>query len=397
MARICKCRVKYGGDENIHIFLNSVQGISRIIRLAGLVPDDCRIVCSVSEDAARRNSEKLPPGFSIGSTTDPVKLFNFYTSTCFEGQDIYDENGRTFIVSEKFKDHTKMDIQTSLLQICGRIRDSKYRTEITQLYAFSKYKEVSREEFETEINREVAIAEQNAQAYDRLVGAERERLIKDFLPKSPYIGVDGNGKIVMDRNLANYEIVNYNIVNGIYRSQVNMVTALKGAGLNVITDKDVPDEELESLKSIERTPFKEIFEEYCSLKGGYDLSFRANRIELEKPLVVEAYMKLGPDRVREMKYHVSNIKRELVRLADETQDVKLFRLIDPQLEKGVPILKSEIKELLEKAHKTLCINYKAKATELGRWYNLRETTKRGKDGKPQACFVIVSPKIKVGR
>ena len=371
MARICKGRVKHGGDENFHIFLNSVQGISRIIRLAGLVPEDCRIICSQSENTARQNREKLPPGFSIGSTTEPVRLFNFYTSTCFEGQDIYDENGRTFIVSEKYKDHTKMDIQTSLLQICGRIRDSRYKTEITQLYSFSKYKCVSREEFEAEINRDVAIAEQNAQAYDRLVGAERERLIKDFLPKSPYIGVDCEGRIVMDRNLANYEIVNYNIVNGIYRSQVNMVAALKGAGLNVVasTEDDEPDEVLESLKSIERTPFKEVFEEYCSLKAKpckYDLSFRESRIAQEKPLVVEAYMKLGPDRVREMKYHISNIKRELVKLSHETLDVKIFLLIDPMLEKGVPILKAEIKELLEKAYKTLGINYKAKATELNK-------------------------------
>lgn len=295
-----------------------------------------------------------------------------------------------------------MDIQTSLLQICGRIRDSRYRTEITQLYSFSKYKDVSREEFEAEINRDVAIAEQNAQAYDRLVGAERERLIKDFLPKSPYIGVDGNGRIVMDRNLANYEIVNYNIVNGIYRSQVNMAAALKDAGLNVVTstEEDEPDEELESLKSIERTSFKEIFEEYCSLKAKpirYDLSFRESRIAQEKPLVVEAYMKLGPEKVRQMKYHIYNIKRELVKLSHETQDVKIFLLIDPLLEKGVAIPRSEIKELLEKAYRTLGINYKAKATELKRWYNLRETTKRGDDGKPVSCFVIVSAKYKVGQ
>lgn len=142
MARICKGRVKHGGKDNYHIFLNSVQGISRIIRLAGLMPEDCRIVCSQSEDSRNRNQNKLPLGFTIGSTTDPVKLFNFYTSTCFEGQDIFDENGRTFIVSEKYRDYTKMDIQTSLLQICGRIRDSKYRTEITQLYSFSKYKDL---------------------------------------------------------------------------------------------------------------------------------------------------------------------------------------------------------------------------------------------------------------
>jgi hypothetical protein len=80
-------------------------------------------------------------GFDIvDSTTDPKK-FNFYTSTCFEGQDIYDENGRTFIVSEPHKQHTMMDISTSFIQICGRIRNSKYNGEIIHIYATSYYKD----------------------------------------------------------------------------------------------------------------------------------------------------------------------------------------------------------------------------------------------------------------
>ena len=47
-------------------------------------------------------------------------------------------------------------------------------------------------------------------------------------------------------------------------------------------------------------------------------------------------MKLGPEKVRQMKYHIYNIKRELVKLAHETQDVKIFLLIDPLLEKVSP-------------------------------------------------------------
>lgn len=164
MARQCKARVKYGGEDNFHIFLNSVQGISRIIRLAGLLPEECRVVCSTSENNRGRNQDKLPTGFTIGSTIDPVKTFNFYTSTCFEGQDIYDENGRIFIVSEKYKDQTKMDIQTSLLQICGRIRDSKYKMEITQLYGSSRYKDVSPEEFKESLDKALVEAELNAKA-----------------------------------------------------------------------------------------------------------------------------------------------------------------------------------------------------------------------------------------
>lgn len=63
--------------------------------------------------------------------------------------------------------------------------------------------------------------------------------------------------------------------------------------------------ELDELKSIERTPFKDIFEEYAELcKDKFNLNcFRKSRIEVEKPLVKEAYEKLGAGKVREMKFN----------------------------------------------------------------------------------------------
>ena len=68
--------------------------------------------------------------------------------------------------------------------------------------------------------------------------------------------------------------------------------------------------------------------------------------------------KIGHEcKVRQMKYHIYNIKRELVKVKHETLDTKIFLLIDPLLEKGVAIPRSEIKELLEKAYGTLGINY----------------------------------------
>ena len=141
MASLCKRRAKESHDCNYHIFLNSVKGISSIISKAKLNKEDVRIVCSRNNSSYMKNKAKLPQGYDIeDSTTDPKK-FNFYTSTCFEGQDIYDENGRTFIVSEPHKQHTMMDISTSFIQICGRIRNSKYNGEIIHIYATSYYKE----------------------------------------------------------------------------------------------------------------------------------------------------------------------------------------------------------------------------------------------------------------
>ena len=273
MARLCKSRASKGGNDNYHIFLNSVEGIMRIIRLAGLRPEQCRIVCSQSENSKDKNQKKLGE-FQIQTSTDPVKMFNFYTSTCFEGQDIFDPVGRTFIISEAYKDHTKMDVMTSLLQICGRIRDSKYRTEINQFYAQSDYKDVSLEEFKESIEKQIKEAEHDAELLNELSQGGKE-IIKGYINKAPYLGIVED-KIVVDRNLANLEIVNYGVINGQYKTQCNMNNALTSAGLRVTNNLSAfkADEELENVNSIEKTPFKEVFEEYARYRanrGMYDL------------------------------------------------------------------------------------------------------------------------------
>lgn len=396
MARLCKSRIKNGGDDNFHIFINSVEGIAKIIRRANLSPSDCRIVCSRSESSLSKNKEKLPSGFEIQTTTDPVRLFNFYTSTCFEGQDIYDEFGRTFIVSEKSKDHTKMDVRTTLPQICGRIRDSRYKNEITQIYSESLYKEVTKEEFEKNIRMKVEKAEHDAKLLNELTQDGKE-FLKSIINKAPYIGIV-DGKIVVDRNMANLEIVNYGIVNGQYSSRCNMNAALLKAGFTVNTG--IPeieeDEELQELSTIERTPFKDIFEEYVELcKDKFNLNcFRKSRIEVEKPLVKEAYEKLGADKVRELNYHQSNIKRELTKIAHETADTKIFLMLDGQLPKQVAIPRAEIKEKLEKIYQELKVKKAAKATDLNTWYYIKPTSKRSKDGSVLSCLTIVSAKYK---
>ena len=276
MARLCKSRATKGGYDNYHIFLNSVNGIIRIIKLAGLTQTQCRIVCSQSsEDSRKRNQKKLGE-FQIQKTTDPVKMFNFYTSTCFEGQDIMDPVGRTFIVSETCKDHTKLDVMTSLLQICGRVRDSEFRTEINQFYAQSDYKDVSLEEFKQNLERKIADAEHDAELLNQLTDGGKD-ILKRYINKYPYISVnEEENKIVVDRNMANMEIVSYGVINGQYKTQCNMNNALTKAGLHVTNDLGAykADEELENLASIEKTPFKNIFEEYAKIrenKGKYNL------------------------------------------------------------------------------------------------------------------------------
>lgn len=159
VAAMCRNLILDGGEINYHFFMNSVWGIKEAVEKGGLSPDNCRIICADNKE----NRAKLPKGFSISTPGDPAKPINFYTSTCFEGCDILDENGRTFIVCDPHRPNTLLDISTSMLQICGRIRNSRFRGQMTLIFNTTRYEEEETlDQFIKRIERETAEAEENA-------------------------------------------------------------------------------------------------------------------------------------------------------------------------------------------------------------------------------------------
>ena len=157
-AMMCLNRIEDGTGPNYHMFMNSVKGIADIIGKAKLTPDNCRVVCANTG----KNKAKLPEGFTISKPSDPVKTINFYTSTCFEGCDLLDENGRTFIICDPNRPTTVLDISTSMLQICGRIRNSIYKGEMTLIYNTTRYEQdESFDLYMKRINSEIAEAKKD--------------------------------------------------------------------------------------------------------------------------------------------------------------------------------------------------------------------------------------------
>ena len=86
MTGICRDTLRHDSRYNLHIFLNSVEGAKAVIDALELTPDIARIVCADNDE----NTVKLA-GFPRSSTKDTVRRINLYTSTAFEGCDIYDD------------------------------------------------------------------------------------------------------------------------------------------------------------------------------------------------------------------------------------------------------------------------------------------------------------------
>ena len=358
-------RIASGGECNYHIFLNSVEDIASIIRTAELTPANTRVICSQNEETLRKNLSKLPEGFGISKALDELKTISFYTSTCFEGQDIIDPNGRSFIVSNAQKDHTLLDIATTFFQICGRIRKSNYNDEIVYFYSTTRYTDVSLEEFERATYKTLAEAEEIARSLNGLPDRFKAKLIRQ-LPymNEPYIQVAGN-ELKIDRNMANFDIVNYKVVNGIYPSNSG-VGERRRAGYE---RRGLYRASKHTVLSQRRVSFDKLFETYCAIKDepvGYSLvpDYRLEIIEGINPLVKNSYDILGRDEVRRMKYHQSNIRREIIKRMSRAKDYRIVELINETLPLQKAISVARIKSESQEIYDELGIPRKSKATDL---------------------------------
>ena len=78
----------------------------------------------------------------------------------------------------------------------------------------------------------------------------------------------------------------------------------------------------------------------------------------------QAYDELGTDKVQAMKYHVSNIKRELMKRQPAPTEYKIVKLANITFHKQTPIAQSKVKKLLQGIYDDLGIKQTAKASDL---------------------------------
>lgn len=242
-------------ERNIHVFLNSVSTIRNIIKKLGT--DDFRVVCSSKQRGKIKHCVPI---------TEPVRKLNFYTSCSFEGCDIYDEKGMTVILSDTSLSTTILDISTKIRQVCGRIRNSKYKDECILVLntRHHRYANVSKNQFDD------FSAKMEAKGKDRinlLTGCSEMSFCTEVeLYGQNKIGYNNiyvnffNSHFFYDENLKKIDLYNYMLVSEIYNSTLTVITEYRRHNFNVsdelmtkINSKGLPW----VVDIIEQTPHKE--------------------------------------------------------------------------------------------------------------------------------------------
>mgnify|MGYP001591680561 CR=1 FL=1 len=306
-------RIKGKEYGNYHIFYNSVYSIAQIIRKLKMDPNNVKVVCRDSPENRKKLSSKYP----ISKNLLEAKLINFYTSTAFEGCDIYDTEGRIFIVSDPNTEHTMNDIAITIPQICGRIRNSKYIDEIYHICSptngrYTKHKNLD-SFIEYVSNTEIEGKEQIV-LWDMWPDIKKERAIND------YDILNGLCNIYLRKNLPTaiyepnfriHDIHNYMVVSQMYSSKIAILKEHEKNGFVVSRSISV------NIKEGRKISFETAYSTYCILRDivkPTEIELNTiDKIELYDKLVADAYKWLSPEKVRAVRYRRTAVNKAIER------------------------------------------------------------------------------------
>ena len=202
------------------------------------------------------------------------------------------------------------------------------------------------------------------------VGAEKS-LNKDFIKKDDF------GMYYLNDMLVKLDLFTIKLEQSIYKNGISIV---KNYNKNRIVTTAPEYEKLEgTIKgATKKLSFKEAFLKYAELaKNPYCMDEEAkNHLVAIQPLIVDAYSKLGEDKVRSLKYVKKAIETALLNQnKDNSNEYKVAKILNDYIHIGF-ISSAELKANIAKAYEILGIIRKAKATDIEGYFDCKATSKR---------------------
>ena len=366
--------------QNAHIFVNSVEIMARLIKACQLDNHNCKAVWS----KGNKNYKTTIQGIVRSEVGGDPKKINFYTSTCFEGSDIKDEEGQYIIVSDGSKAHTLNDISTSFRQIMGRIRDTKYRNSVTHIFRSTRYTGITKyEDYKAYTEELLAESEESIKLYNTQNKTKRNEndLNEAYITKVADL-------YTIDKNLIKYDLMKYKLANETNASIAIIKQEQEKNGFELM-DAVINLEPSDYLKmdKTAKIKFQDAFTEYADLREGkktilYD-SVTEQRIELLEqayPFLRKAHDTMGVFEVKMLNYNQTSIKRRLVAVSDLTSANKIARILNTSgIKTNEFITLSAAKTKLMAAYQLVKIDKHPIATDLNNYF-LTETASKRMDG-----------------
>lgn len=380
-------------EGNCHVFYNSVNEISDVILKLKEIknkqgepvfnPNDIRIICA--EDNQTKLHKKLGKGWGdIAKITSPAVKVNFMTASAFEGADIFDEDGQTYVVINGVRDSTKLDFHVVLPQVVGRLRDSKRNEYINILVGnLPEAANFTLQQWIAHVNKKLAESKDllNDLNTSKLSETTKKKLRKVAL-EDKYTFADKAGNLYISDVALKSELQSYEALQATY-----VVREVKGAEIDatgysasfkdLLTDESkhepfahVPVGIAKFLNDSSQC-FTETMKEYCEARDKEN-EFLYELVDVKDNDYRKFYDKLGHEKIKALRYRQSSIEREYGQeVSLDDSELMIRALLNYKIDDVIS--KAEIKTRIQEVYKELSIEKLAKATHIEEWYDVKAT------------------------
>jgi hypothetical protein len=321
---------KIVSDEAV-LYVNSVNHIISIIKKNNLTPEQVNILCSRTDDNAKRIKRKLGKSFTIGKVpkkTEKPKMFTFCTRTVYLGADFYSLCARSFIFSDSNSDCLAVDIAEDLPQILGRQRlfDNPWKNSAAFYYrTTADYREMKESDFQAILDRKnnstesllrtYSVALSNNDKFELAKKFEEAVQIKNYL--NDYIAVNhvinSNGDIILKPVINKLVLVNeiraFQIQQVDYKDRFSVFSSIHSS----LTKDDIINRDVTRFLCIYDT----LTTIYDKLKMLCEYPVSREVIDLVLHQIADSdevksyYLALSPQKLKALSYNSSRIKKEL--------------------------------------------------------------------------------------
>ena len=356
---------------NAYFFVNSVEFIAEMVKLLKLNDDNTRAVWSTYN--------KFKVGLKNGRTDDVTanRKINFFTSKCFEGVDLYDKEARIYVVSDKSKAHTLIDISTSIQQISGRVRDSLYLKDICHIFTTTRYDiDLTYEQYKQATTKIVDVSIKVAKEYNSLSEEARQGITE--LSKANYVN-RRNELFLFDENMVKIDLYNYKITKCLYRLRINLTKEYQKHEFKVVEHNSLIKENF-TLSNL----FQDTVEE-CKQNDKEYIEWAYKKYDF----LENAIKYLGYDKIKEYDYSQTRIKRALLAFSDRSQRDKIKKMLDTyDFNVGVFVSNDRLKEIFTEIYKELGIVKVPKAVDIENYYKTKTHQKRTQKEKKNGVIIL---------
>ena len=378
------CRQYLDGeiDGSAHIFYNSVKEIISVVKSIMALPnykkDSIKIVCSDS-DFNKRNINKVDSGLfhkSLSST----KIINFYTSCVFEGCDIEDEFGRTYIVVNSNRTSSKVCMTTLVPQICGRVRNSVYINDVKMLVCGNiDCLDYTRDEWLSVVVDNLLKAKSAVDTYNHAKHLPNNQKILNTLRNSatidPYLILTDDKDIIINQCAMQSEMQRYDIIHAQYYT-ISQSTVAVEDNVESLYKTNIVDDAFQPLGGVYKSvvnktgDYKVMMKQYIKAINENDQD-TIDFIDLHVPICKRHLSVLSQDRVHTLRYRKKDIEIEYDYLVRKQGN--FYKILNKMnLKSGDYITGADFVIRLTDVYRKLGIDTKVTTRMIHQYYNVKD-------------------------